>query len=74
MHTLTQTARPARRFAPFARLLAWLAARDAAYRSACKLAEMPDERLADMGITRAEADAAFLGRFATRDEPPRFGW
>lgn len=74
MQTLAQTARPARQIAPFARLLAWLIARDAAWRSARKLAEMPDERLADMGISRAEADTAFLRRFANRDEPPRFGW
>ena len=74
MHALTETARPARRFAPFSRLIAWLVARDAAYRAACNLAEMSDEHLADMGITREEADTAFLRRFATRDAPPRFGW
>ncbi len=74
MHTLAHTARhQTRRLAPLARLLSWLVASDAAWRSARKLAAMPDERLADMGITREEADAAFRRRFATRDAPPRFG-
>lgn len=44
------------------KVLNWLAARNSAYRQACTLAEMPPERLADIGLTRAEADRAFLRR------------
>lgn len=74
MHSLAHTARhQTRRQTPLARLVSWLVARDAAWRSARQLAAMPDERLADMGITREAADTAFLRRFATRDAPPRLG-
>lgn len=41
------------------RLLDAYAAWDARQRDAHKLREMPDERLADMGMTRADARAAF---------------
>ncbi len=40
------------------RLLMWVIAADAAYRQARKLAEMPPERLRDMGIRAEEAKAA----------------
>lgn len=40
--------------------LNWLAERNYQYREARKLAELPPERLADLGLTRAEADRAFL--------------
>ena len=41
------------------RLLNWFAARDHAYRQRRKLAAMSDERLADMGLTREQAEHAF---------------
>jgi uncharacterized protein YjiS (DUF1127 family) len=40
--------------------LNWLAEKNGQYRQARKLEEMPDERLADLGLTRTEADSAFL--------------
>jgi uncharacterized protein YjiS (DUF1127 family) len=42
--------------------LDWIATRDAAYRQARRLARCCDARLADMGLTRAEADAAFYSQ------------
>jgi len=41
------------------RILNWLAERDEAYRMACKLRDMPDVRLKDMGLTRQDANRAF---------------
>lgn len=41
-------------------ILDWLAEKDSRYRQARALADMPAERLADIGLTRAEADRAFL--------------
>jgi uncharacterized protein YjiS (DUF1127 family) len=41
------------------RFLNWLVALDAGYRNAQKLASASDEQLADMGISRSEADAEF---------------
>lgn len=41
------------------RALAWLAARDAEWRAARKLATLPDHRLADMGMDREDAARAF---------------
>ena len=49
------------------RLLDWLVLLDAGYRNAHRLASASDERLADMGITRREAEAEFEGRFGTLD-------
>lgn len=40
--------------------LNWLAEKDHSYRQAQTLRQMPSERLDDMGLTRAEADRAFL--------------
>ena len=49
------------------RFLDWLVALDAGYRNAHKLAHAADERLADMGITRSEAEAAFESPLGTPD-------
>ena len=43
----------------------WLLRLDAAYREAQKLKKTEDHYLADMGITRKQADTAFLGRFGS---------
>jgi uncharacterized protein YjiS (DUF1127 family) len=63
LHLTAQARAPRRETlarAPFwLRALNWLAARDAAYRSARKLRAMPDERLDDMGITREQANRGF---------------
>ena len=49
-----------RRAAPlWLRALAWLAAGDADWRDARKLAALPDHRLADMGMRREDAARAF---------------
>ena len=58
-----------------ARILAWLIGSDAAYRDAHKLALAPQHRLDDMGISRSEADTAFLRRFGDRGlrHPTQFG-
>jgi uncharacterized protein YjiS (DUF1127 family) len=66
MHTLTNTAyaatgRRASRSIGL-RFLDWLVALDAGYRNAHKLASAADERLADMGISRDEAEAEFERR------------
>jgi uncharacterized protein YjiS (DUF1127 family) len=71
MQTIAQTARTAagrRQFRPIGlRLLDWLVALDAGYRSARKLADASEERLNDMGIARDEAEAEFEGRFGMLD-------
>jgi uncharacterized protein YjiS (DUF1127 family) len=62
MQTIARTAfAPATRAkGPIAiRFLNWLVALDAGYRNAQKLASASDEHLADMGISRSEADAEF---------------
>ncbi|MBN8290406.1 hypothetical protein JI664_00355 [Rhodobacter sp. NTK016B] len=41
------------------RLLDWLFEIDANFRQKMKLRDMPDERLADMGLTRADVARAF---------------
>lgn len=74
MHTLTTTrpvvATATRRHAGLgARFVAWLVALDAGYRGAHALAHTTDARLADMGITRAEADAEFARHTGTADTP-----
>lgn len=46
--------------APFLTALDWIVTRDAAYRQSRKLNGMSDERLADMGLTRADAQGAFV--------------
>ncbi len=43
--------------------LQWLLRHDAAYREAQELKRTEDHHLADMGITRDEADTAFYSRF-----------
>jgi uncharacterized protein YjiS (DUF1127 family) len=69
MQTLTNTAFAAtgrRTSRPIGlRLLDWLVALDAGYRNAHKLAFASDERLADMGIARSEAETEFESRFGT---------
>ena len=58
------TYRPHRK--PAVSLLGWLVEANRRYRESVKLRNMPDERLYDMGISREEADAAFLRRFGGR--------
>jgi len=62
MTTLISTARPTIRQTTDTRLwlraLNWLSVRDAAYRAAHKLRNMPDERLEDMAIPREAAKTA----------------
>ena len=74
MHTLT-TARPAALrttgLGLGSRFLFWLLALDAGYRGARKLADATDSRLADMGLTRAEAEAEVLRQTGTLDTPAR---
>ena len=41
------------------RLLNWIVEANRQYREKQKLQKMPDERLADMGLTRKEANTAF---------------
>ena len=60
--TKTLTARIA---APFLTTLDWIVTRDAAYRQSRKLNGMSDERLADMGLTRSDAQGAFADAPAT---------
>lgn len=48
------------------RILNWLATRDAAYRQNVKLQGLPQERLDDMGMTRADANQVFYQRFGNR--------
>ena len=71
MHTLTHTAIAAtgrRASRPLAiRVLDWLVALDAGYRNARRLAAAGDDRLADMGITRQEAQEEFESRFGALD-------
>jgi len=59
MTTMINSARPAAHKATntpiWLRALNWLSSRDAAYRAAHALRNMPDERLADMAITRENA-------------------
>jgi uncharacterized protein YjiS (DUF1127 family) len=52
------------------RLVAWLVALDAGYRNAHHLAACGDERLDDMGITRATAEAEFARRLGDQDRAP----
>ena len=44
-------------------ILNWIAEKDAIYRQATKLRNTPDERLADMGLTRQQANRAFFARY-----------
>jgi uncharacterized protein YjiS (DUF1127 family) len=52
------------------RLIGWLVALDAGYRNAHKLAACTDERLADMGVSRAEARAECARRLGDLDQAP----
>ena len=52
------------------RLLAWIVALDAGYRNAHHLAACTDERLADMGVSRTEAQAEFTRRLGDLDRAP----
>ena len=47
------------------RFVAWLVALDAGYRNAHKLAHMSDDRLDDMGISRADAQEEFARKSGT---------
>ena len=49
------------------RILNWFAALDYGYRQAHKLSTLSDERLTDIGVSRAEADAAFYRKNQLRD-------
>jgi uncharacterized protein YjiS (DUF1127 family) len=77
MHTLA-TARPiaAPRISGLGnRFLFWLVALDAGYRNAHALAHKTDGRLADMGLTRSEAEAEFTRHGGTVTQPPSVtGW
>jgi uncharacterized protein YjiS (DUF1127 family) len=79
MQTIARTAYVATAAAkrPLAvRLVAWLVALDAGYRNAHSLATATDDRLADMGVARTEAEAAFTRRFGPLDPAPAVtpGW
>jgi len=49
---------------PLVRLLNWFAEHDRRFREKQRLNNLPIERLADMGMTRKDADSAF---YQTRD-------
>ena len=70
----TVAIRPRRSLA--ARLLTMIVKADARYRQASKLNAASDENLADMGLTRSQADAAFYGRYRSREakDQPKFGF
>lgn len=50
---------PARPGSMLMHVLTWLEQRDRRYRAAQKLRNLPDERLEDMGMTRADAETAY---------------
>lgn len=58
------------------RFLNWLVALDAGYRNAHHLATATDDRLADVGLSRTQAEDAFTRRFGDLDHAPanRSGW
>ncbi|MCU0853379.1 MAG: hypothetical protein MUF63_00345 [Rhodobacteraceae bacterium] len=56
------------------RFVTWLLALDAGYRNANTLAHMTDARLADMGVTREQAQAEFARHSGTVDAPATTGW
>jgi uncharacterized protein YjiS (DUF1127 family) len=56
------------------RFVFWLLALDAGYRNAHSLAHMTDSRLADMGLTRTQADAVVARHTGTIDKPAATGW
>ncbi len=59
MQTLTQTTRPAVTLGSLAlRLLNRLAGMDARYREGCRMADLSDETLRDIGLTREDLDRA----------------
>jgi uncharacterized protein YjiS (DUF1127 family) len=72
MLTLTATRRHAARrpSALGSRFLFWILALDAGYRSAHAFSRATDDQLADMGLTRADADAEFV-RLGGADAAPR---
>lgn len=77
MTTLTVTrpaaiATPRAATGPAARFITWLVALDACYRNAHALAHATDASLADMGLTRAEAEAEFA-RCTGSVTPPASG-
>lgn len=79
MHTIASTAYVATAAAkrPLAvRVLDWLVALDAGYRNAHHLATATDDRLADVGVSRTEAEGAFTRRFGPLDNAPASapGW
>jgi uncharacterized protein YjiS (DUF1127 family) len=79
MHTLT-AARPVAANATRRsdglglRFVTWLLALDAGYRNAHRLAHSTDARLADMGITRAQADVGFARHTGMADRPASGTW
>jgi uncharacterized protein YjiS (DUF1127 family) len=79
MTTLTAT-RPVAATAPRRtqglglRFVSWLLALDAGYRNAHRLANATDARLADMGITRSEAEAEFARHVGQADRPTPASW
>ncbi len=48
------------------RILNWVADRDANYRQAINLRNASDEKLADLGLTRQQANHAFYARYRNR--------
>jgi uncharacterized protein YjiS (DUF1127 family) len=73
--TLTVAAAATRRPAGLgSRFVFWLLALDAGYRGAHSLAHMTESRLADMGLTRAQAEAELAGHGGTVDMPTQTGW
>jgi uncharacterized protein YjiS (DUF1127 family) len=55
------------------RLMGLLVTLDAGYRNAHCLAHATDERLADLGLSRTAAEAAFTRRFGELDHAPVAG-
>lgn len=56
------------------RFVFWLLALDAGYRNAHALAHATDARLADMGLTRTEAEAEFARQTGSVTRPVATGW
>jgi uncharacterized protein YjiS (DUF1127 family) len=56
------------------RFVSWLLTLDAGYRNAHRLANATDAHLADMGITRSQADAEFARHTGHADRPAPAPW
>jgi uncharacterized protein YjiS (DUF1127 family) len=78
MHTIatTRLAAAPRISGLGSRFLFWFVALDAGYRNAHALAHKTDDRLADMGLTRADAEAEFARHGGTVNLPSNVttGW